>query len=373
MFSRSDKTSPTAPATPIRKVVIAEFGDASNVRVEESTISPPRPGEVQVAPLYAGFSGADVNMRQGVYPMQRKAPLTPGYCLVGTVVASGGGKSTPGGFRPGDLVASLTVYDADATLVNLPAKHLVPVPAGVSPRRAAPLVLDWATAYAMVSQTADVQPGQRVFVHGLSGAVGHALSALCRLRGASVYGTASPRNHDAARAAGATEVFDYADKGWMDAMRALGGAHAVFDPLGFGSWDESFEILTTGAEGGILVGYGSNLQSLPGSSSSTGGSGSSGSSTVSMVKLLLHNANLFCKKRTAFYYITRDDATFQPNLRALFALAQEGKIDIKIKNIWRMDDIQEAHRSWGKGAGIGSNLIQVASDDVINEVESKSG
>ncbi|KAI1634383.1 zinc-binding dehydrogenase [Biscogniauxia mediterranea] len=371
MFSCPNKT-PNAPFTPIRKVVISEFGDVSKVHVEESTIPPPCKGEVQVAPLYAGFSGADVNMRQGVYPLQRKAPLTPGYCLVGTVV-----QTTSSAFQLGDLVASLTVYDAEATLVNLPAKHVVHVPAGVSPRHGTALVLDWATAYAMVFQTADVQPGQRVFVHGLSGAVGSALLALCRLRGASVYGTASPRNHEVVLAAGAAAVFDYSNKGWMGAMQALGGVHAVFDPLGFRSWDESYEILATNGESAILVGYGSNLQSLPGSSPSSGGNSNttpSGFSTVGpMVKLLLRNTNLFTKRRTAFYYITRDDSAFQPNLHALFALAQEGKINVNIKNIWRMEDIREAHRSWGKDAGIGSYLIQVASDEVIRDVEGKSG
>ncbi|KAI0594933.1 zinc-binding dehydrogenase [Biscogniauxia sp. FL1348] len=358
-------------ATPIRKVVISEIGDVSKVHIEESTISPPCKGEVQVAPLYAGFSGADVNMRQGVYPLQRKAPLTPGYCLVGTVV-----QTTSSAFQQGDLVASLTVYDAEATLVNLPAKHLVHVPAGVSPRHATALVLDWATAYAMVFQTADVQPGQRVFVHGLSGAVGSALLALCRLRGAFVYGTASPQKHEVVLAAGATAVFDYGNKGWMGAMQALGGMHAVFDPLGFRSWDESYEILSTNGESAILVGYGSNLQSLPGSSSSGGNSNTtpSGFSTMGpMVKLLLRNTNLFTKRHTAFYHITPDDSTFQPNLRALFALVQEGKIHVSIKNIWRMEDIREAHQSWGKGAGIGSYLIQVASDEVLRDVEGKSG
>ena len=41
--------------------------------------------------------------------------------------------------------------------------------------------------------------GQRVFVHGLSGAVGYAVMTLCLLEGAEVYGTASERNHDALR------------------------------------------------------------------------------------------------------------------------------------------------------------------------------
>ena len=58
-------------------------------------------------------------MRLGRYPFQRKAPLTPGYCLVGKVVRNGPGCSQ---FQQGDTVAALTVYDAEADLVNVEEK-----------------------------------------------------------------------------------------------------------------------------------------------------------------------------------------------------------------------------------------------------------
>src|SRR3569833_1053960 len=54
-----------AMATPMRKALITAFGDVSNISVVESTIPPPSKNEVQVQVSYAGFSGADVNMRQG--------------------------------------------------------------------------------------------------------------------------------------------------------------------------------------------------------------------------------------------------------------------------------------------------------------------
>ena len=56
---------------------------------------------------------------------------------------------------------------------------------------------------------------------------------------AEVFGTASPRNHAALIAAGATP-FPYWDKGWIGAMRDGGGVDAVFDALGFESFDESY-------------------------------------------------------------------------------------------------------------------------------------
>ncbi|WDK19426.1 zinc-binding dehydrogenase [Colletotrichum graminicola] len=278
--------------TTIRKVVITEFGDASKVHIIQDTITPPPKNHVQVATIYSGFSGADINMRRGVYPMQNKAPLTPGYCLVGIVKTNGPGASK---FAAGEI----------ADLVNLPEKYLIKVPAGIDLQQANALVLYWNTAYAMVFESAKVTAGQRVFIHGVSGAVGYALMKLCQLQGAQVYGTASERNHKVARAQGATP-FVYTDKNWIKIMKDLGGADAVFDPLGFESWDESFSILSPT---GILVGFGGNLPSLNDDSESR-------SVVMPAVKLL-----------------ARDDARFEPNLKTLFGLIAKGKITVPINNV----------------------------------------
>ncbi|KAK1450347.1 hypothetical protein CMEL01_07683 [Colletotrichum melonis] len=307
-------------ATTIRKAVITEFGDVSKVQIIQDTIEPPPANHVQVSTIYSGFSGADINMRKGVYPMQKKAPLTPGYCLVGTVKTTGPGCTSK--LSPGDLVACLTIYDAEAELVNLPEKYLIRVPPGTDLQQATALILDWNTAYAMVFDVAKVSKGQRVFIHGVSGAVGYALMKLCQLQGAEVYGTASERNHAAAREQGA-HPFVYTDKKWMQAVKELGGADAVFDPLGFESWDESFSVLSPT---GILVGYGGNLRSLNDESEH-------GSVILPTMKLMARGMVPFCGKRTKFYYITRDDATFEPNLKALLELVAEGKITVPIKKV----------------------------------------
>ncbi|KAI1151344.1 zinc-binding dehydrogenase [Nemania diffusa] len=336
-------------ATSIRKVIISEFGDVSKINVETSSIEPPKPGEVQVAPIFSGFSGADVNMRRGQYHMQRKAPLTPGYCLAGRA-------KTDGAYvKAGDLVACLTVYDAQAELVNLPEKYLIRVPDGVTPEAATAIVLDWATALGLVEK-AKVTKGQRVFVHGVSGAVGFATLKLCQMRGATVYGTASARNHEALRAHGATP-FVYSNKDWIAAMQALGGAHVVFDALGAGSWEESYAALPPCSGGigeqGLLVGYGQNQQALSGEEPS-------GSAFVPLAKLLLKNAKVFSNRRTVFYQISRDQASFVPTVNALFGMVKDGEIDVVVKNIWDMEDIQTAHQNWATGVGVGSNLIRIS-------------
>jgi synaptic vesicle membrane protein VAT-1 len=251
-------------ATPVRKVLFPRIGDASVVQIVNSTITLPNKNEVQVKNLYAGFAGADINMRNGNYPMQRKHPLTPGYCFVGTVSANGPGCQK---FKVGDVVACCSIYDAESTYINMAERYLIRVPEGVSARDATSLVLDWNTAFGMVKvaqkHLAKVQK-KRVFVHGMSGAVGHALTVFCKSMlgdDVQVYGTASARNHEDIRRLGVVP-FVYTDKKWMDEMMRLGGAHVVFDPLGFESWDESYSILC-GMEKSLLIGYGGNLSVSP--------------------------------------------------------------------------------------------------------------
>ncbi|TGJ87964.1 hypothetical protein E0Z10_g859 [Xylaria hypoxylon] len=241
--------------TAIRKVIIPEFGDVDVLRVIDDVCEPPPPGHVQIATEYSGFSGADINMRKGVYPLMKKTPLTPGYALVGQITATGKGADT---FKPGDFVAVLTKYDAEATLVNQPEKYCIKVPDGVDHQQATALPCDWNTGYSMAMHTAKVSKGQRVFIHGLSGAVGYSLLTVCLLQGAEVYGTASERNHAELKSRGA-HPFVYTNKDWIQAMKNLGGADAVFDPLGFDSFDESYSILS---KTGSLVGFGVNKKSL---------------------------------------------------------------------------------------------------------------
>jgi len=327
-----------------KKVVITEFGDEDKLVVVDADIPEPAVGEVQIAVEYSIVSGSDVNMRRGTYPFQKKAPLTPGYSVVGKVRINGQGASR---FQLGTRVACLSKYEGQAELVNLPERYLVPVPEGADPKLAVALVLDWMTAYEMLHRVAEVKPTQRVFVHGLSGAVGGALLALAKLQGAEVFGTASPRKHDALRQLGAVP-FDYSNKAWIAEMNARGGADVVFDPLGYKSFDESYSILRTG---GILVGYGMNLPGLSGSHRAP--------MWPVILKLLARNALFWTGKRTTFFGLTRSSKHYIPDLVQLFEWLAAAKISVPIKGSFKLQDIKDAHRAYAASAGVGSIIIEV--------------
>lgn len=334
--------------TTVRKSLIESFGDPSHVSIVTAEIGPPAANEVQVQVLYSGFGGSDIAMRLGGYPNQKSAPLTTGYSCIGLVTLNGSKSSK---FRPGSLVGSLSVYGAQSELVNLPEKYLVPIPEGVDLQQAVAVILDWTTAYGMVYRTGRVTKGQRVFIHGLSGSVGFALLTLCKLQGAEIYGTASEYNHAAVRAAGANP-FVYSNKDWMMAMNAIGGAHVVFDPLSFESYDESWSILAH--SGGKLIGYGGNYDVLNG--------GKPRSQWPQIVKLLAKNMNVFCSNSTSFFYVDRDQSTFEPELRILLEMLRKGEIKVPIRKLWTLEEVPEAYRMFNKGPGVGAVVIKVAND-----------
>jgi len=340
-------------STTIRKALIPTYGDASVIQIVDAQIEPPQSKHVQVKVLYSGMGGSDIQMRVGTYPNQNKAPLTPGYTIVGRVHVNGPDCSR---FQKGDLVACLTIHDAHAELVNLPEKYLIAVPIGLDLQQAASMVLDWSTAYGMVHRCAKVTKGRRVFIHGLSGAVGYALFMLCKREGAEIYGTAAQSKHAELREAGATP-FVYTDKNWIMAMKAIGGAHIVMDPLGFESYDESWTILAAKSEGGgHLIGYGGNYNLLNG--------GETRSQIPCIAKLLARNAVPFCPNHTSFFYISRDQSTFEPDVKALFDLVLQEEIRAPIKKVWTLETYPQAHRQWNQITGIGSMVVKIADDEV---------
>ena len=331
--------------TRIKKVVITAYGDESVLAVVEAELADPAAGEVQVGVEYSVVCGSDVSMRRGTYPFQKKPPLGPGYSVVGRVVANGAGCSK---FQAGDRVASLTKYDGQAERINLLEKYLVRVPEGVDGGEAVALVLDWVTAYEMLERSAKVKAGQKIFVHALGGGVGGALLRLGKMMGAEVYGTASAKRHEELRALGAVP-FDYSNKEWIGAMQRMGGVDAVFDPMGYESFDESYSILK---KGGVLVGYGANLPAWTKTPARP---------VVPMVlKLFARNLVFWSGKRTTFFGVRRDSKYFATDLEQLFAWLKEGKISVPIRARFGLDEIQEAHREYERGARMGSIVIEVA-------------
>lgn len=232
------------------EIVLPGVVEPEGLEIRNRPIPAPGPGQALVRVEATGVSFAEQQMRRGRYYDQPAYPFVPGYDLVGTVAETG--KGVDPALR-GRRVAALTKVGGWTTHAVLDAADLVPVPAGVRAADAETVVVNGITAWQMLHRHAKVRAGHTVLVLGANGGVGSTLVQLARMAGARVIGSASPRHHEALRAAGVIPV-DY--RGDVTAqVRAVApdGVDAVFDHVGGPGIVASWKLLR---RGGALVSYG---------------------------------------------------------------------------------------------------------------------
>ncbi len=352
-----------------KSVLITANGGPEVLKLVESELLPPGPGQVQMRILAAGVAFTDLSMRYGMYPGVPSLPYAPGYDMVGRVTALGEGVDS---FSAGQTVAALTVTGGYAEYINLPAGRLVPVPEGLDPSEVASLIQSYTTAYQLLHRVARVRAGQSVLVHGAAGGVGTALVQLARLAGLEVFGTASAAKQGYVRSLGATPV-DYLHEDFVDRIHTLtgdgvapasrvspgglgqgvsgvapasrvspgglgqgaSGVDVVFDNVGAGNLWRSRRALR---RGGRLVSYGF-LSSLKDGKANK----------LVLVKTFLSIGLMKAlpgSKKTDFFDINpsaRDHPDwFRKDLEALFQLLKEGKLKPHIAARFPLEQAAEA-------------------------------
>jgi NADPH:quinone reductase-like Zn-dependent oxidoreductase len=127
-----------------------------------------------------------------------------------------------------------------ASRVAVPARNLVPKPAGLSFEEAACLPTAWLTAYRMLFTQAQVVPGQTVLVQGAGGGVATALVALGAAAGARVWVTSrSPDRASRVLSLGADQVFE-------SGARLPSRVDAVMETVGAATWQHSLRSVRPG-------------------------------------------------------------------------------------------------------------------------------
>ncbi|WP_405826826.1 NADP-dependent oxidoreductase [Streptomyces sp. NBC_01390] len=219
--------------------------------LKEVELPRPAPGlsEILVAVRAAGVNPTD--WRNRAQPITvNSLPLILGWDVSGVVEAVGTGVTL---FKPGDEVFGMLPYPhgvgSHAEYVTGPARAFAHKPAGIDHVQAGALPLAALTAYQALVDTADVQPGQRVFIHAAAGGVGHLAVQIAKSRGAYVIGTASAAKHDFLRSLGVDEVIDYHTVEFTEAVKDI---DVVLDSVSLDSADRarSLAVLRTG---GTLV------------------------------------------------------------------------------------------------------------------------
>jgi NADPH:quinone reductase-like Zn-dependent oxidoreductase len=142
-----------------------------------------------------------------------------------------------------------------AHTVVVPARNVVPKPAGLSMAQAAVMGTAWLTAYRMQFVKSGLRPGQTMLVQGASGGVATALVQLGHAAGMQVWVTGRTQDKRAvAERLGADATFPSGE-------RLPGRVDAVFETVGEATWAHSMRALKPG---GVIVVSGSTSGPNPG-------------------------------------------------------------------------------------------------------------
>ena len=305
-------------------VRVREPGGPEALRPERVPVPEPGPGEALVRIKATGLNFIEVYQRTGLYPVP--LPATLGGEGAGEVVAVGPGVEE---VRAGDRVAWAGGLGAYAEYAAVPAARLVPLPAEVSTRLGAAVMLQGLTAHYLATSTCPLRAGDRCLVHAAAGGVGLLLVQIAKRRGAHVIGTAgSEEKAELARAAGADEVIVYTREDFAAGVRRLtggSGVQVVYDSVGRTTFLAGLDVL---APRGTMVLFGQ----------------SSGPVAPFDPQLLNQKGSLFLTRPTLGHYV----ATREELLRRagdLFAWIAAGELSVRVGAEFALADAAEAHRA----------------------------
>lgn len=205
----------------------------------------PGPGQALIRVRAAGVNFADTLMVRGAYQERPAFPVTPGMECCGVVEALGEGAESP---APGARVAAFVSGGAFADYALAPAAACVPAPDAMPDEIAATIQIAYGTGEVALNHRARLQPGERLLVLGAAGGVGLTAVEIGRLMGAEVIAAARGAEKLAlAGAAGAHYLIEADPETLRDAVKALGGADVVYDPVGGALWREALRAANPGA------------------------------------------------------------------------------------------------------------------------------
>jgi|AGTN01.1.fsa_nt_gi NADPH:quinone reductase and related Zn-dependent oxidoreductases len=242
---------PKKPAATMKAIQFHAFG-GPEVLVEEDVPKPEAgAGQALVHIRAAGVNPVDWKVRTGQSYRDRSTgdmlPMISGVDMAGIVEAVGDDVTD---LKPDDAVYGYLGVRRDGTYaqyVAADAQALAPKPQTADFVTAAALPLVSLVGWQTLFDTAHLEPGQTVLVHGAAGGVGHMAVQLAKWKGAKVIGTASARNADFLKSLEIDEVIDYHKDRFEEKAHNV---DVVLDTIAGDTQRRSYQVLK---KGGILV------------------------------------------------------------------------------------------------------------------------
>lgn len=198
----------------MKAVQVNEFGTPEVLKINELPEPIPGKGDVLIRVHAAGVSPLDTYIREQSHGAPTPSlPYIPGFEATGEIASIGEDVTK---FKIGDRVYVNTFLGAYSELLVHDAASVYPLPDSVSFTQGTAVVNSYPTAYYPLFNLAHAQTGNKLFVHGASGAVGTAAVQLARAAGMTVVGTAgSDRGLELVRHQGAHHVLNHRESNYL--------------------------------------------------------------------------------------------------------------------------------------------------------------
>ncbi len=201
-----------------------------SVELRDIAIPEIAPDQVLVRVAACALNFGDLLLVKGTYQEKPALPFTLGMELSGTVEKIGADVTT---LSVGQRIISYTGFDGLAEFAAIPADICLPIPDSMDMIDAAAFPVGYGTAHLALDYRARLQPKERLLVLGASGGVGLTAVELGKLMGAEVIAVArNAEKLEIARQAGADHLINSETTDLREAVKALGGADVVYDPVG---------------------------------------------------------------------------------------------------------------------------------------------
>ena len=309
----------------MKAIQIQTYGSADVMTLDDVPMVACEANGLLVRVVAAGVNPVDWKIRSGAMAQQlpKKFPITLGQDAAGIVVEVGSASS---GFKLGDEVffyADFMHGGTYAEYVAVAAAQVALKPHTVPFAAAAALPTAGQAAWTALFDTAKIERGMHLLVHGGAGAVGSIAVQLARHQGVHVTATASGAGVDLVKSLGADDVIDYRQKRFHDIVK---DADVVLDTLGGATQDASWGVLK---KGGILV-----STVMPPSPERAAAAG-------------VRGAFVFTPPRGAL-------------LAQLAALVDEGQLRLLVGQEFALADAARAHRLGESGTSRGKMILRAS-------------
>ena len=320
-----------------RAIRIHEYGGPQVLKWEKAEIGAPGPGEIKLRQTAIGLNYIDIYMRTGLYP-QPSLPFIPGMEGAGVVTEIGEGVRD---LKIGRRVAYAGQVGAYAEERLIAADRVVKIPAGITDRTAAAIMLKGMTAQYLLRRTYKVGRGTTLLFHAAAGGVGLIACQWAASLGATVIGTVGSSGKALiARAHGCAHVINIREEDVVAKVKEYTkgeGVDVVYDSIGKDTFPTSLDCLKPL---GMWVSFGQASGPVP----------------PFNITLLSQKGSLFATRPSLADYVgTRKDLVATAN--DLFDAIAKGTVKIAVNQTYPLAEAAQAQGDLEARLTTGSTVL----------------